>query len=50
MIRILSNPKGKVYSDLLDLAFETCDTFQLVLRKDMMYDVDLAMESYRHLL
>ncbi|HFK1461056.1 stage III sporulation protein AH [Bacillus cereus] len=35
MIIIDSNPKDQVYVDLLDLAFETCDTFHLVLRKDM---------------
>ncbi|MDQ0163272.1 stage III sporulation protein AH [Aeribacillus alveayuensis] len=35
MIVIDSNPKDKVYSQLIDLAFEICDEFHLVLRKDM---------------
>ncbi|MEY8350758.1 stage III sporulation protein AH [Bacillus cereus] len=35
MIIIDSNPKNEVYSNLLDLAFEICDEFHLVLRKDM---------------
>ena len=32
---IESNPKGKVYRDLIDLAFEICDEFVLVVRKDI---------------
>ena len=29
------NPKNEVYDALLDLAFETCNSFQLVLRRDL---------------
>ena len=32
---IESNPKGKVHRDLIDLVFEICDEFVLVVRKDM---------------
>lgn len=32
---IEENPENGVYQDLLDIAFETCNTFQLVLRRDM---------------
>lgn len=32
---IESNPKGKVYRDLIDLVFEICDEFVLVVRKDI---------------
>lgn len=29
------NPEDEVYEDLMDLAFDICDTFHLVLRTDM---------------
>jgi hypothetical protein len=29
------NPKNEVYDALMDLAFETCNSFQLVLRRDL---------------
>ncbi len=35
MISLTKNPQKKVYTDLIALAFDTCDTFHLVLRKDM---------------
>ncbi|MDG3044716.1 hypothetical protein OE903_15160 [Bacillus sp. B6(2022)] len=35
MLVIDQNPKGEQYSKLIDLAFEICDEFHLVLRKDM---------------
>jgi hypothetical protein len=35
MIIIKHNPKKDVYKKLIDVAFEICDTFHLVLRKDM---------------
>lgn len=35
MIVIDSNPKQQTYVDLLDLAFDICDEFHLVLRNDM---------------
>lgn len=35
MIFISNDPKGKVYHDLIDLAFKCCDEFVLVLRKDI---------------
>lgn len=31
---INSDPKDHVYRDLIDLAFDTCDEFILVVRKD----------------
>ncbi|MGE6631860.1 stage III sporulation protein AH [Bacillus sp. NPDC077027] len=35
MLVIDQNPKGEQYSKLIDLAFEICDEFHLVLRKNM---------------
>ncbi|MFS0656891.1 stage III sporulation protein AH [Bacillus sp. 179-C3.3 HS] len=35
MLIIEKNPKGEQYSKLIDLAFDICDEFHLVLRKDM---------------
>ncbi|APB84258.1 stage III sporulation protein AH [Bacillus amyloliquefaciens] len=35
MLIIDHNPKDQLYSELIDLAFEICDEFHLVLRKDM---------------
>lgn len=32
---IRTNPKDQVYRDLIDLAFEVCDTFILVVRNDI---------------
>ncbi|MCY6959518.1 stage III sporulation protein AH [Clostridium brassicae] len=32
---IQTNPKNKAYYNLLDIAFDVCDTFILVIRKDM---------------
>lgn len=37
MFFISTNPKGKVYQDLIDLAFECCDEFVLVVRQQNMY-------------
>ena len=35
MISLTKNHRKKVYIDLISLTFETCDTFHLVIRKDM---------------
>lgn len=35
MIVIKENPDGMTYRNLIDLCFECCDQFHLVLRKDM---------------
>lgn len=35
MIIIESNPRDRVYDELINLAFELCDEFHLVLRKDL---------------
>ncbi|EGW38005.1 hypothetical protein [Desulfosporosinus sp. OT] len=35
MFFISTDPKGKVYHDLIDLAFQCCDEFILVARKDI---------------
>ncbi|MEY8192391.1 stage III sporulation protein AH [Peribacillus simplex] len=35
MIRLTKKPQKKVYTDLINLAFDTCDRFHLVIRKDM---------------
>lgn len=35
MISIEKNPQGKIYEQLIDLAFDICDEFHLVVRKDM---------------
>jgi len=32
---IEEEPKGKVYQQLIDLAFEACDEFHLVVRRDL---------------
>lgn len=32
---IETNPKDKVYIDLIDLAFEICDEFVLVIKDDV---------------
>ncbi|KYH32051.1 hypothetical protein CLTEP_22960 [Clostridium tepidiprofundi DSM 19306] len=32
---IQTNPEGNTYYNLLDIAFDTCDTFIFVIRKDM---------------
>lgn len=32
---IKSEPKGKIYNELIELAFEVCDEFILVLRSDI---------------
>lgn len=35
LILLQKNPSGKTYNDLIDLCFDICDQFHLVLRKDM---------------
>ncbi|MBT2214848.1 stage III sporulation protein AH [Virgibacillus dakarensis] len=35
MYRVKINPENTVYKQLIDLAFNYCDTFHLVIRKDM---------------
>jgi hypothetical protein len=35
MIVLEQNPKGDTYKELMDVCFEVCDRFHLVLRKDM---------------
>lgn len=35
MIIIEQDPRGTVYEQLIDLAFEICDEFHLVVRKDL---------------
>lgn len=35
MYVIEKNPEGKVYEKLIDLAFEACDEFHLVVRRDL---------------
>ncbi|ADL52271.1 hypothetical protein [Clostridium cellulovorans] len=44
---IRTNPKGEVYRDLIDLAFEICDTFILVVRNDISTteNVDYVLEK-----
>lgn len=44
---IETNPKGKVYRDLIDLAFEVCDEFVLVVRADVFsnQNVDYLLEE-----
>jgi len=32
---IENNPEDKIYRDLIDLAFDICDEFILVIRRDM---------------
>lgn len=55
MIIIVEEPKEEVYSNLLDLAFEVCDEFQLILRRDMgnirIFDPILAKlnESFKEM-
>lgn len=39
MLSIEKNPKRKVYRELIDVCFEFCDEFQLVIRTDMGGDV-----------
>jgi hypothetical protein len=35
MLSIERNPKNRVYLELLDLCFDVCDEFHLVVRNDM---------------
>lgn len=44
---IQMNPKDKVYRDLIDLAFEICDEFVLVIRKTFSKttNVDQALQK-----
>ncbi|KNE19368.1 hypothetical protein [Virgibacillus pantothenticus] len=35
MYKVKVNPKNLIYKQLIDLAFNYCDTFHLVIRKDM---------------
>ena len=44
---IETNPKDKVYRDLIDLAFEVCDEFVLVVRDDIFsnQNVDYLLEE-----
>ncbi len=35
MLSINKNPKSKVFHDLIDVCFEVCDEFHLVIRTDM---------------
>lgn len=45
MLSIVKNPKNEVYRELLDICFQFCDEFQLVLRTDIDEDVsDLENE------
>nr|BAA31538.1 stage III sporulation protein AH [Bacillus sp.] [Bacillus sp. (in: firmicutes)] len=41
MLSIERNPKNKVYDELIDLCFEVCDEFHLVIRTDMGFIGDL---------
>lgn len=42
--------KGEDYRLLIEIAYEKCDKFAFVIRKDMMYDEKLAMKYYNKLL
>lgn len=44
---LTSDPKHKVYNDLLDFAFSVCDQFILVVRKDIKIskNADAVLES-----
>jgi hypothetical protein len=35
MFKIVKDPSGNTYRELIELAFDICDEFHLVLRKDM---------------
>lgn len=51
MFDISQEPKGKIYSELLDVLFEVSDRFELVLRKDMMRrNRKKAMKTFEPLL
>jgi len=46
---IESEPKDKVYRDLIDLAFDICDEFLLVVRNDLFFNqnVDYLLEKLK---
>lgn len=46
---ITSNPKDKIYRDLMDLAFDICDEFILVVRNDLYFNqnVDYLLEELK---
>lgn len=50
MYTITEDPKGEVYNKLIDLAFESCDMFHLVIRKDMISNVKRGLKHYQPIL
>ncbi|GAF11157.1 hypothetical protein JCM19046_1657 [Bacillus sp. JCM 19046] len=51
MFNITEEPKGEIYSKLLDVLFEVSDRFELILRNDMMgKNKQKAMGSYEPIL
>ena len=46
----MEEPKGEVYNKLIDLAFESCDMFHIVIRKDMMSNVKKGLKYYQPIL
>jgi hypothetical protein len=46
---IKKDPKDKAYRDLIDLAFDVCDTFMLVVRKDIFFNqnVEYLLEELK---
>ncbi|MBZ9626413.1 stage III sporulation protein AH [Clostridium sp. FP2] len=49
-ISIEKDAKDKTYRDLIDFAFEACDTFILVVRKSMFFNqnVDYLLEELKY--
>jgi len=50
MVEYYTDIQGKDYRLLIELASQKCDKFAFVIRKDMMYDEELAMKHYNELL
>ena len=50
MYSIMEEPLGEVYNKLIDFAFESCDMFHLVIRKDMMSNVKRGLKRYQPIL
>lgn len=45
VILIASNPRDKIYTDLIDLAFQVCDEFILVVRNEMFFNQNVESSS-----
>ncbi|MBM7836993.1 hypothetical protein JOC54_000224 [Alkalihalobacillus xiaoxiensis] len=51
MFDIVQEPKGEIYSELLDVLFEVSDRFELILRNDMLgKNKKKAIDSYELIL